>query len=65
MTPDQYKARWNLPADYPMVAPAYSAARSQLAKASGLGQLRAKAKAAAQAAAKVATRKTGRATKKA
>lgn len=68
MTPDQYKARWNLPADYPMVAPAYSAARSQLAKASGLGQLRAKAKAAAQAASKApkgATRKAGRATKKA
>ena len=32
MTPDQYRAKWNLPADYPMVAPNYAAARSQLAK---------------------------------
>lgn len=37
MTPDQYRARWNLPKDYPMVAPAYSATRSQLAKKIGLG----------------------------
>ncbi len=38
-TPDQYRVRWGLPRDYPMVAPAYSEARSQLAKKSGLGQL--------------------------
>ena len=38
MTPDQYRARWNLPADYPMVAPAYAERRSDLAKASGLGR---------------------------
>ena len=38
MTPDQYRAKWGLP--YPMVAPNYAAARSQLAKRSGLGQLR-------------------------
>ena len=38
MTPDQYRAKWNLPADYPMVAPNYAAARSQLAKQMGLGQ---------------------------
>ncbi|RVC47634.1 transcriptional regulator [Mesorhizobium sp. M4A.F.Ca.ET.090.04.2.1] len=38
MTPDQYRAKWNLPADYPMVAPNYSEKRSQLAKASGLGR---------------------------
>ena len=37
MTPDQYRAKWNLPADYPMVAPDYAAVRSQLAK-QGLGQ---------------------------
>lgn len=37
MTPDQYREKWGLPADYPMVAPNYSIARSQLAKASGLG----------------------------
>lgn len=61
MSPEQYRTRWNLPADYPMVAPGYSAARSQLAKASGLGQLREKAKAGAKAA----TKKAGRATKKA
>ena len=40
MAPDQYRAKWNLPADYPMVAPNYAAARSQLAKQMGLGQQR-------------------------
>lgn len=38
MTPDQYREKWDLPADYPMVAPAYAAARSQLAKNMGLGK---------------------------
>lgn len=38
MTPEEYRAKWNLPADYPMVAPAYAAARSQLAKDMGLGR---------------------------
>jgi predicted transcriptional regulator len=38
LTPTEYRARWKLPADYPMVAPAYAAARSALAKASGLGR---------------------------
>jgi predicted transcriptional regulator len=42
MTPDQYRAKWNLPADYPMVAPNYAAARSALAKNMGLGQKRRK-----------------------
>src|ERR1700688_2602995 len=37
MTPDQYRARWHLPADYPLVAKNYSARRSELAKAAGLG----------------------------
>ncbi len=37
LTPEAYRARWGLPADYPMVAPAYSANRSALAKAIGLG----------------------------
>ncbi|UXS43060.1 MucR family transcriptional regulator (plasmid) [Agrobacterium tumefaciens] len=37
LTPEQYREKWGLPVDYPMVAPAYSASRSQLAKASGLG----------------------------
>ena len=39
LSPDEYRAKWNLPSDYPMVAPAYSATRSQLAKDSGLGQV--------------------------
>ena len=38
LTPEQYRAKWNLPKDYPMVAPNYAAARSNLAKQSGLGQ---------------------------
>jgi predicted transcriptional regulator len=40
ITPDQYRARWNLPADYPMVAPAYAERRSEFARASGLGRRR-------------------------
>lgn len=40
MTPEGYRKKWGLPADYPMVCPSYSAARSALAKNSGLGQLR-------------------------
>lgn len=38
LTPEEYRAKWNLPADYPMVAPGYAAARSELAKKMGLGQ---------------------------
>jgi len=38
MTPDQYRQRWNLPADYPMVAPAYAEKRRELAKKIGLGR---------------------------
>lgn len=37
LTPDQYRHRWNLPADYPMVAPNYARQRSVLAKQIGLG----------------------------
>ncbi len=37
MTPDQYRAKWGLPADYPMVAPNYAEARRKLAKEIGLG----------------------------
>ena len=40
MTPDQYRTKWSLPSDYPMVAPNYAAARSELAKQLGLGRLR-------------------------
>ena len=38
MTPDEYRAKWGLPADYPMVAPNYAALRSQFAKDNGLGR---------------------------
>ena len=38
MTPDDYRRRWGLPADYPMVAPAYAEQRSSLAKKIGLGR---------------------------
>ena len=38
LTPEEYKAKWNLSADYPMVAPEYAEARSKLAKAMGLGR---------------------------
>lgn len=38
MTPDEYRAKWGLPADYPMVAPNYAATRSALAKKLGLGR---------------------------
>ncbi len=38
MTPEQYRERWGLPADYPMVAPNYAEKRSQLAKKIGLGK---------------------------
>jgi predicted transcriptional regulator len=40
MTPEQYRAKWSLPSDYPMVAPNYAAQRSELAKKIGLGQFR-------------------------
>jgi predicted transcriptional regulator len=40
MSPEEYRAKWQLPHDYPMVAPNYAAARSQLAKKMGLGTRR-------------------------
>lgn len=40
MTPEEYREKWNLPHDYPMVAPAYARQRSELAKQMGLGQSR-------------------------
>lgn len=42
MSPEEYRAKWSLPNDYPMVAPAYAEARSNLAKKMGLGQQRRK-----------------------
>ena len=47
MTPEQYKERWGLPANYPMVAPKYAQTRSALAKSNGLGRGRKAAAAAA------------------
>lgn len=38
MTPDQYREKWGLPDDYPLVAPAYSESRSKMAKKLGLGR---------------------------
>lgn len=40
LSPEQYREKWNLPADYPMVAPKYAEARSSLAKRMGLGRRR-------------------------
>jgi predicted transcriptional regulator len=42
MTPNEYRERWSLPADYPMVAPNYAATRSLLARRMGLGNVRRK-----------------------
>lgn len=44
LTPEKYREKWRLPTDYPMVAPNYAAARSKLAKSSGLGKKSAKKK---------------------
>ena len=45
LSPDEYRAKWGLSADYPMVAPNYAALRSQFAKDNGLGRRPTKAKA--------------------
>lgn len=42
MTPEQYRAKWDLPTDYPMVAPNYAKSRSEFAKKIGLGRVAAK-----------------------
>ena len=54
LTPEQYRIKWGLPVDYPMVAPAYAEARSTLAKSLGLGQQRRKAPVKPKRAAKAA-----------
>ncbi|KMO33161.1 MucR family transcriptional regulator [Methylobacterium variabile] len=51
LTPDQYRQKWGLPHDYPMVAANYAAQRSELAKSLGLGQIRRDRAAAARLAA--------------
>lgn len=50
ISPDEYRTKWGLSSDYPMVAPNYAAARSQLAKNMGLGQQRRKQSSAQPAA---------------
>jgi predicted transcriptional regulator len=52
MSPEDYRAKWGLPKDYPMVAPNYSASRSALAKSMGLGNSGRGAKRAAKPARK-------------
>ena len=69
MTPEQYRAKWGLKFDYPMVAPAYAAKRSELAKSIGLGTMRGNANKSkvvlkAAPAAKTATRKKAKSAKK-
>ncbi len=61
MTPEQYRTKWNLPHDYPMVAPNYAKARSELAKTMGLGQQRRKKVAPVEAAAPAKGRRTKKA----
>lgn len=51
LSPEQYREKWGLPKDYPMVAPSYSEARSSMAKAFGLGARGGEARAASAAAA--------------
>ena len=51
MTPEQYREKWGLPADYPMVAPNYAKARSELARSTGLGQKRRKGRSAGEGSA--------------
>ena len=48
LTPEEYRAKWSLPPDYPMVAPNYAATRSALAKSLGLGRKKADASASAE-----------------
>lgn len=48
MTPEEYRAKWGLDPHYPMVAPSYAAARSALAKSTGLGRKRGEQKTAAK-----------------
>lgn len=62
LTPEAYREKWGLPRDYPMTAASYSAQRSELARALGLGQQRRKNRAAAasEAAAAPAPKTRGR-----
>nr|WP_166144426.1 MucR family transcriptional regulator [Methylosinus sp. RM1] len=63
MSPEEYRAKWGLPTDYPMVAPNYAAQRSEMAKSLGLGRLRSKTVSSPKTAA-TAPAKRGRSAKK-
>jgi predicted transcriptional regulator len=65
MTPDEYRKKWGLSYDYPMVAPNYAAQRSELAKKMGLGNLRAASAIRAKSAAQSTSKKKGGRKKKA
>lgn len=56
LTPEEYKSKWGLPKDYPMVSPAYSEARSAMAKTLGLGSRLAASRAKAEPAAALVTK---------
>jgi predicted transcriptional regulator len=58
LTPQTYKEKWGLPADYPMVSPNYSAARSEMARSLGLGQKGRQARASTPALKRTQRRKT-------
>jgi predicted transcriptional regulator len=60
LTPDQYRAKWGLPAEYPMVAPNYSSMRSKRAQESRLGQRRTPQKASAAKRRSTGARKTAK-----
>lgn len=60
LTPEAYREKWGLPKDYPMVAPNYAAARSEMAKRIGLGQMRKAVAEAPVAAGRASTAKTKR-----
>ena len=65
MTPAEYRQRWGLPRDYPMVAPAYAAQRSELAKQIGLGRKAAAPAVTGRVAAKAAAPRRGAGRRKA
>ncbi len=60
MSPEEYREKWGLPHDYPMVAPSYAAARSDLAKNMGLGRSKALAEAQLTVAASAPAEKPGK-----
>ena len=63
LSPEEYRKKWGLPYDYPMVAPNYAQTRSELAKSMGLGNLRQKAKQAAASTPRMARKSAAKAGK--